>query len=46
MAGKGTPASVGYFNKEMLAILKQGEEKKPAKKTTVKKTTVKKSTKK
>lgn len=27
-----TPASTGYFNKEMLAILKQGEEKTPTKK--------------
>lgn len=32
------PASTGYFNKEMLAILKKGEEKekKAAKKTTKK----------
>ena len=35
-------ASDGYFNKEMLAILKKGEEKAP-KKNTKKKTTTKKA---
>ena len=35
------PASKGYFNKEMLAILKLGEEK-PKKKSSGKKTTKKK----
>lgn len=34
------PASTGYFNKEMLAILKKGEEKQ--KKTTAKKSKDKK----
>lgn len=27
MAGKSKPASTGYFNKEMIAILKKGEKK-------------------
>jgi len=40
MASKKLPASGGYFNKEMLAILKKGEEK--PKKQTVKKATGKK----
>ena len=41
MAGKTLPSSNGYFNKEMLAILKKGEEK-PAKKSSTKKSTSKK----
>lgn len=39
---KNLPSSKGYFNKEMLSILKKGE----AKSTTKKPTTTKKSTKK
>ena len=35
-------ASTGYFNKEMLAILKKGEEKPQAQKKKVKRTTKKK----
>lgn len=41
MAGKSMKTSSGYFNKEMLAILKKGEEK-PAKKSTKKSTSKKK----
>lgn len=42
MANK-LPSSSGYFNREMLAILKKGEEKKPENtKKTVKRTTKKK----
>lgn len=38
MASKKMPASTGYFNKEMLAILKKGETKKStAKKSSSKK---------
>ena len=40
MSGKLQPASNGYFNKEMLAILKKGEEK--PKKETAKKSKGKK----
>lgn len=42
MAGKSLPSSSGYFNKEMLAILKKGEEK-PKKSTSGAKKTTKKS---
>jgi len=38
---KSMKTSSGYFNKEMLAILKKGEEK-PAKKSSTKKSTSKK----
>lgn len=34
MANKTLPASTGYFNKEMLAILKKGEAKQSGKKKT------------
>ena len=34
MASKTLPSSGGYFNKEMLAILKKGEEKTTSKKKT------------
>ena len=36
MAGKTLPSSNGYFNKEMLAILKKGEEKNTKKNSTKK----------
>jgi len=43
MAGKTLPSSSGYFNKEMLSILKKGETKKtPAKKKTTSKQSSKK----
>lgn len=35
---KTLPSSSGYFNKEMLSILKKGEEKKSAKSTSKKST--------
>jgi len=41
MASKKLPASTGYFNKEMLAILNKGE-KASSKKPTTKKSTTKK----
>lgn len=34
MANKSLPSSSGYFNKEMLAILKKGEAKQSGKKKT------------
>ena len=37
MASKSLLSSSGYFNKEMLAILKKGEEKTPKRKTSTKK---------
>lgn len=37
MASKSLPASVGYFNKEMQAILEKGESKSTGKKPAVKK---------
>ena len=43
MAGKTLNSSSGYFNKEMLAILKKGEEKPKKKITATKKKTAKKS---
>ena len=43
MAGKTLPSSSGYFNKEMLAILKKGEAKAPKKQSSgTKKSTGKK----
>lgn len=42
MASKKLPASVGYFNKEMLAILEKGESKPTSKKSVTKKSSNKK----
>lgn len=42
MASKQLPASTGYFNKEMLAILKKGESKSTSKKLAGKKISKKK----
>ena len=43
MVNKELPASVGYFNKEMLAILEKGESKSTSKKPKVKKSSNKKN---
>ena len=42
MTNKKLPASVGYFNKEMLAILEKGESKATRKKPMAKKASNKK----
>ena len=42
MASKRLPASTGYFNKEMLAILENGESKSTRKKSKVKESNNKK----
>ena len=42
MANKELPASVGYFNKEMLAILEKGESKSTSKEPAAKKSSNKK----
>lgn len=42
MANNKLPASVGYFNKEMLAILEKGESRSSSKKPAVKKSNNKK----
>ena len=42
MANKELPASVGYFNKDMLAILEKGESTSASKNPTVKKSDSKK----